>query len=181
MANVSTKETGFERNLYEEANAQHYFVQNTTTDSTAIISSGPGLEAGIVDLTNPDLRSWFLDVMQTQVWNSNISGYMTDFGEYTPVTNDTALDNMVSDAFFFHNRFPFLWARYHRGLVEQLGVEDEALLFYRSASMGANRYMNLFWAGDQNIDWDLNDGIKSAVGKIYGWNSSQRINRFSCN
>lgn len=70
LTNVSTKSTGYRRNLYDEASASHYFVQNTTTNSTAVISSGPGLEAGIVDLTNPYLREWFLDVLKEQVWNS---------------------------------------------------------------------------------------------------------------
>lgn len=70
LTNVSTKSTGFRRNLYNEASANLYFVQNTTTNSTAIISSGPGLEAGIVDLTNPHLREWFFDVLKDQVWNA---------------------------------------------------------------------------------------------------------------
>lgn len=66
---------GFKRNLYAEADRRHYFVQNSTTNDTAIISSGPGIEAGIIDLTNEDLVAWFTDVMKTQVWNfANISG-----------------------------------------------------------------------------------------------------------
>lgn len=82
LANVSTKSSGFRRNLFDEASASHYFVQNSTTNSTAIISSGPGLDAGILDLTNPGLREWFKDVLRSQVWDAKISGFMTDFGEY---------------------------------------------------------------------------------------------------
>lgn len=70
---------------------------------------------------------------------------------------------MVSDAFFFHNQYPYLWAQFQREVVEELGLQDEALIFHRSAAMGSNRYMNLFWAGDQNVDWGLEDGIKSVV------------------
>ena len=163
LANVSTKPDGFRRDLYAEASALKYFVQNSTTDSTAIISSGPGLEAGIIDLTNPGLRSWFTEVLRSQVWNANISGFMSDFGEYTPITSDTRLAQMVSDAFYFHNQYPFLWAQFQREVVEELSLQDEALLFHRSAAMGANRYMNLFWVGDQDVDWGVNDGIKSVV------------------
>ena len=101
--------------------------------------------------------------MRTQVWNANISGFMTDFGEYTPVTNDTELYDMVSNAFFFHNQYPFLWAQYQREVVEELGLQDEALLFHRSASMSSKRYMVLFWAGDQDTNWGINDGLKSVV------------------
>lgn len=90
------------------------------------------------------------------------SRYMSDFGEYTPVTPDTALAN-GENAFFFHNQYPYLWAQYQRNLIESLSLQDEALVFHRSAAMNSNRYMNLFWVGDQNVDWGVNDGIKSVV------------------
>ncbi|KAK4626215.1 Sulfoquinovosidase [Fulvia fulva] len=163
LANVSTKSTGYRRSLYNEASAAQYFVQNTTINDTAVISSGPGIEAGIIDLTNPELRTWFEDVLRTQVWNANISGFMSDFGEYTPLAADTELYDMVSDAFFYHNAYPAQWAEFQRGVVEDLGLENEALLFHRSASMSSNRNMNLFWVGDQNVDWGVHDGIKSVV------------------
>lgn len=163
LANVSTKPDGYRRNLYDEASASGYFVQNTTSNSTAIISSGPGLDAGIIDLTNPGLRSWFTDVLRDQVWNANISGYMSDFGEYTPITSDTKLYDMVSDAFFAHDEYPLLWAEFQRQVINDLSLQDEALVFYRSAATGANKYMNIFWAGDQNVNWQVNDGIKSVV------------------
>ncbi|KAK5109930.1 hypothetical protein LTR62_006419 [Meristemomyces frigidus] len=163
LANVSTKTDGFRRNLYAEADGAGYFVQNTTSDSTAIISSGPGLVAGIIDLTNPGLRSWFTEVMKTQVWSANISGFMSDFGEYTPVTSDTKLYSMVSDAFYAHNEYPLLWAHYQKETIDNLGLQDEALVFHRSAATGSNKYMNLFWVGDQNLNWGVNDGIKSVV------------------
>lgn len=82
LANVSTKPDGFHRNLYDEAAALDYFVQNTTTNELSIISSGPGLNAGIIDLTNQDFIEWFRDVMRTQVYNGNISGFMSDFGKF---------------------------------------------------------------------------------------------------
>ncbi|KAK5132155.1 hypothetical protein LTR08_000312 [Meristemomyces frigidus] len=163
LANVSTKPTGYVRNLYDEASALGYFVRNTTTNSTAIISSGSGLSAGIIDLTNPDLRSWFIEVLKSQVWNANISGYMSDFGEYTPVTSDTDLYDMVSDAFFAHDQYPLLWTEFQRQVITELGLQDEALVFHRSASTGSSRFMNLFWVGDQMLDWGINDGIKSVV------------------
>lgn len=109
LTNVSTKSTGFRRNLYDEASPAHYFVQNSTTNSTAIISSGPGLEAGIIDLTNPDLREWFKDVLRKQVWDANISGFMTDFGEYvsihavTFVTASLSADKTSIDALDFRD------------------------------------------------------------------------------
>lgn len=163
LTNVSTKASGYQRNLYEEADRLGYFVLNTTTNGTAVISSGPGLEAGIIDITNPDVQEWFAEIMRDQVWNANISGFMTDFGEYTPVTPDVSLFGMVRDAYYYHNRYPYLWAQLQRRIVEKLGLESEALLFHRSASTGSAKYTNLFWVGDQNVGWGVNDGLKSAV------------------
>lgn len=87
---------------------------------------------------------------------------MTDFGEYTPVSNDVALAS-EEDAFTYHNRYPLQWAQLNRQIVEDLNKTSEAVLFHRSASFLTNRYMNLFWAGDQNVNWDRSDGIKSVV------------------
>jgi len=162
LANVSIKDTGFRRNLYEEANALHYTVQNVTTNDTAVISSGPGLDAGIIDLTNPELVDWFAKVLHDQVWSTNISGFMSDFGEYTPVTPDTKLAS-GEDALLFHNQYPTLWAAFQRKVVAQENKTSDAVIFHRSASMSSNKFMNLFWVGDQNVNWGVNDGIKSVV------------------
>ncbi|KAI9927102.1 hypothetical protein ASPWEDRAFT_177562 [Aspergillus wentii DTO 134E9] len=163
IANVSTKEDGYRRNLYLEATKGHYMVQNSTTNTTAVISSGKGIEAGILDLTNSKTRSWFAAVLRDQVWNANISGVMWDFGEYTPITPATSLANITSDAFFYHNQYPRDWAKFQRSVAEKMPLFDEMVTFHRSASLGSNRHMNLFWVGDQATLWTLNDGIKSVV------------------
>lgn len=163
LVDVSLKPSGYKRNLFAEALEDHYLVWNTTTDNATIIPSGPGFNAGIQDLTNPAERTWFKKVLIDQVWNANISGFMTDFGEYTPITPDTSLAHPDPDAFMYHNQYPGDWAAFHRSIVEDLSLTSEAVLFHRSASMSSNRHMNLFWAGDQDIDWGLNDGIKSVV------------------
>lgn len=139
-------------------------VQNATTNSTAVISSGKGIQAGILDLTNNDARQWFGDMLLDQVWSgANISGFMWDFGEYTPAGPDTVLANISSTPFQYHNRYPRDWAAFQRAVAKETPLFDEMVAFDRSASLGANRYMNLFWAGDQTTTWGLNDGIKSAV------------------
>ncbi|CAL5867105.1 uncharacterized protein PFLUO_LOCUS1317 [Penicillium psychrofluorescens] len=163
LANVSTKSDGYRRNLYLEATEKGYMIQNSTTNGTSIISSGPGLDAGILDLTNPSTRSWFKHVLMEQVWNANISGYMCDFGEYTPVLADTRFANKSVDPFFYHNEYPRDWATLHHSLRTEIPQVSDAIIFHRSASLGQNRHMNLFWAGDQDTTWGVNDGIKSAV------------------
>ncbi|KAJ5371633.1 hypothetical protein N7517_003639 [Penicillium concentricum] len=163
LANVSTKPNGYRTNLYDEASQGRYMIQNSTTNSTSVISSGPGLDAGILDLTNTAGRSWFKEVMLDQVWSANISGFMTDFGEYTPIYPDTQFSNMSIDPFFYHNAYPREWAALHQWIGKNVSSFSDAILFHRSSSMAANRYMNLYWAGDQNTNWGINDGIKAAV------------------
>ncbi|KAI9037680.1 putative alpha-glucosidase [Aspergillus affinis] len=163
LANVSLKGDGYRRNLFLEASRGGYMVQNATTNSTSIISSGKGIDAGILDLTNEHARAWFADVLRTQVWNANVSGCMWDFGEYTPISADTKLENVSSDAFFYHNQYPRDWAIFQRSVAQKMPLASEMVTFHRSASLGANRHMNLFWVGDQTTVWSTNDGIKSAV------------------
>ncbi|KAL5365341.1 glycosyl hydrolases family 31-domain-containing protein [Aspergillus floccosus] len=163
IANVSTKGDGYRSNLYLEATKGGFLIQNATTNGASVISSGPGLDAGIIDLTNPAARSWFRDVLLNQVWNANISGFMTDFGEYTPVYPDTRFADKAIDPFFYHNAYPREWAALHHWIGKSVPQFRDSILFHRSASMSANRYQNLYWAGDQAINWGVNDGIKSSV------------------
>ncbi|KAL4798540.1 glycosyl hydrolases family 31-domain-containing protein [Aspergillus venezuelensis] len=163
LANVSTKSDGYQRNLYAEATKGEYMIKNATTNGTSVISSGPGLDAGILDLTNPAARSWFRDVLRDQVWNANISGFMTDFGEYNPVSSDTQFADKEIDPFFYHNAYPREWAALHRWIGKSVPQFNDSILWHRSSSMSANRYQNLYWAGDQAINWGVNDGIKSSV------------------
>lgn len=138
-------------------------IQNATTNSTSIVSSGPGIEAGIVDLTNPAARSWFRNVLIDEVFNANVSGYMCDFGEYTPVTADTRFYNKSIDPMFYHNQYPRDWPKLHHSLTKSVSSFKESILFQRSSALGSQRYMNLYWAGDQDTNWGVNDGIKSSV------------------
>lgn len=163
LANVSTKPDGFTRDLFSEATKGGYMIQNATTNDTSIVSSGPGIEAGIVDLTNPAARTWFKKVLVDQVWSANVSGYMCDFGEYTPVQSDTRFANRSVNPFFYHNQYPRDWATLHHSLSKTVPAVNDSILFHRSSSMSANRHMNIYWAGDQDTDWGVNDGIKSAV------------------
>jgi alpha-glucosidase (family GH31 glycosyl hydrolase) len=163
LANVSTKPDGYRRDLFLEATNGGYMIQNSTINSTSIVSSGPGIEAGILDLTNAAARSWFRNVLVEQVFSANVSGYMGDFGEYTPIYADTRFANKSVDPFFYHNQYPRDWAKLHHSLREVVPTFSDAIIFHRSSALAANRYMNLYWAGDQDTNWGVNDGIKSAV------------------
>lgn len=162
LANLSTKASGmFTMDLFAEATRGHYMIQNLSTGGPSVFESGPSLYAGMLDLTNDETLAWFAEIMRSQVWSANISGYMCDFGEYSPVYADTGLKNASTDALVYHNRYPRDWARFQQSVIKTVPQRADAIVFFRSASLGSAGHMNLFWAGDQDVAWAHNDGIQS--------------------
>jgi alpha-glucosidase len=85
---------------------------------------------------------------------------MADFGEYLPT--DTYLHNGIS-AEIMHNAWPALWAKCNYEALEETGKLGEILFFMRAGSTGSQKYSTMMWAGDQNVDWSLDDGLASVV------------------
>lgn len=188
LANVSSKPTGFKRNLYEEAVEQQRFVLNQTvldeSDGTEkvpwTITSGPGIDAGLLDLSNEATKRWFKNVVKEQIFSSNISGAMQDFGEYLSTASDvhiassgnitpqelSLLDDGKEEAeksANFHNQYPLEWAKLLYEVSQELNRTNEIVGFHRSASTFSAPYTNLFWVGDQNIDFAPQDGLRSVI------------------
>ncbi|RCI06237.1 hypothetical protein CU098_012398 [Rhizopus stolonifer] len=162
LANVHAKPS-YRNNYFLEAQEKGYLVKKAKTNQAYIVSSGPNFEAGILDLSNPETISWFKAIVKKQIWDAGISGMMTDFGEYLPYHSDVIeLASGVSPE-VYHNRYPEEWAKLHSELLHELGLISEAVLFYRAGFTRTPGYINLMWAGDQNVAWDEHDGIKSAV------------------
>lgn len=162
LTNVQHK-TSFRRNLFLEAQANEYLVKDPSTNQALIISSGKNIEAGILDLTHPGARQWFKTVIKDQVWGTGVSGMMIDFGEYLPYHSAQAsLYSGVSPE-VYKNLYPQEWAKLHSEIIQELQLQEEAVGFYRAGYTRTPGYINLMWAGDQNVAWDEHDGIKSAV------------------
>lgn len=160
LADVSNK-PNVRRNLFNEAAERGYLVQNAT-GKPYMISSGPGFDAGLVDLFNPYAFDWFKQVLKDQVVNSGVSGYMADFGEYLPVHSRiyTSRDARMRD----HNMYPTLWAKLNHEVMEECGLTRDVVIFHRAAFVGAQRYLHLAWTGDQlSSSWDRFDGLKASL------------------
>ncbi|RCH90520.1 hypothetical protein CU097_010011 [Rhizopus azygosporus] len=166
LSNISGKGK-FKKNLYAEAQDKEYLVKSTQTSSSDAkalsLKFGLSLEAGLLDLTNPDARDWFKNVLKEQVWSSGISGMMVDFGEQLPYDPSTIILHSNEPSSSYHNHYPEDWAALHQELIKELGKEEDSLCFFRSGYLHSPQYMNLFWAGRQNVTWDQHQGIKSAV------------------
>ena len=146
------------RNLFREAAEGGYLVKNRDGEPYRIRISD--FSAGLVDLTNPGARTWIKDIIRGELIGNRVSGWMADFGEGLPY--DAVLFS-GADPKTYHDRYAEEWARVNREAIREAGREDDIVFFNRSGYIQSPRYSTLFWVGDQLVDWDEHDGIKSAV------------------
>jgi len=130
-------------------------------DGSPYLLKNSNFRAGLIDLSNPDTRTWIKNVIKTQmIGKAGASGWMNDFGEALPF--DSKLHDGADPA-VWHNRFPEEWARVAREAIEEAGRGDDIVFFDRSGFTQSPGAATLFWLGDQIESWDQYDGIKTAV------------------
>lgn len=147
-----------DRDLCEEAAARGYLTQDAAGKDYHVEFGE--FYAGVVDLTNPEAYAWYKEVIKKQLIELGCGGWMADFGEYLPT--DTHLYNKVS-AEIMHNAWPALWAKCNYEALEETGKLGEVLFFMRAGYTGSQKYSTMMWAGDQNVDWSLDDGLASVI------------------
>lgn len=146
------------RNLFEEAAGKGYLVKNREGEPYRIRISS--FSAALVDLANPEARTWIKDLIKDEIIGNGASGWMADFGEGLPY--DAVLYS-GADPRSYHDRYAEEWAEVNREAISEAGREDDIVFFNRSGYTKSPRYSTLFWVGDQLVDWDEHDGMKSAV------------------
>lgn len=147
-----------EGNLFAQARDKGYLVKDNTGED--YVFDAGAFMIGIVDLTNPEAFKWYKEVIKKNMIEFGLSGWMADFGEYLPT--DAVLYNGIS-AEKMHNLWPVLWAKCNREAIEESGKLGEIVFFTRSGYSGTGRYSTMMWAGDQNVDWSLDDGLPSVI------------------
>ena len=147
-----------EKELYAEA-AEKGYLTKTLDNEDYQVEFGE-FYAGVVDLTNPEAYQWYKQVIKTNLIEFGLDGWMADFGEYLPT--DTLLHNGVS-AEIMHNAWPALWAKCNYEALQETGKLGEVLFFMRAGYTGSQKYSVMMWAGDQNVDWSLDDGLASVI------------------
>lgn len=141
--------------LYPQAEALG-FLARTRNGETYRVDFGE-FEAGIVDFTNKAACNWFArSVLQREMLELGMTGWMADFGEYLPI--DAVLAK--GDAMQLHNAWPTLWAEVNATAVEH---HQEAVFFMRAGYTGVQRHCRLLWAGDQCVDFSRHDGIGTTI------------------
>ncbi len=147
-----------EGDLFEEAKGKGYLVKNQE-DSDYLVDFGE-FYCGIVDFTNPEACTWYKSVIKTYMLDFGLDGWMADFGEYLPT--DCKLFS-GEDAMVMHNKWPALWAQINYEALEENGDLGEKIYYMRAGATGSQKYSTLMWAGDQNVDWSLDDGLASVM------------------
>ncbi len=158
LVDVSERAEDCRRNLYQEALEKGFLVSRA--DGSAYLVKNTSFSAAMVDLANPEARTWLKEVIKDQVIGAGASGWMADFGEALPF--DAKLhDN--ADAAVFHNAYPEAWAQLNREAIAEAGLEGEVVFFVRSGFTRSPGHATLFWAGDQLTGWAAEDGIRCGV------------------
>ncbi len=135
----------------------------TRTGEHYLVDQGD-FDAGMVDLSDPEAREWYLEALTETIGASGASGWMADFGEGLPF--DSELHD--GEAFEYHNRYPQEWAAFNRELRERLARRADTssgdyVTFFRSGFTRSPGSAGLFWLGDQTVTWDEHDGLRSAL------------------
>ncbi|EOL9072519.1 alpha-xylosidase [Cronobacter turicensis] len=98
---------------------------------------------GIVDFTNPAACDWYAGHLKRLV-GMGVDCFKTDFGERIP-TDVVWYDG--SDPQKMHNHYAFIYNELVWNVLKDTVGEEEAVLFARSASVGAQQFP-VHWGGD---------------------------------
>jgi alpha-glucosidase len=144
--------------LYNEAHEKGFLA--TKVDGSKYLVDFGEFYCGVVDFTNDDACKWYKAVIKTNMLEFGLDGWMGDFGEYLPT--DCVLSNGVS-AEIEHNKWPYRWAKIQHEAIEEMGKTNEVLFFMRAGGTGIQGYCHSLWAGDQSVDWCIEDGLASVI------------------
>lgn len=147
-----------EKSLFKEAKEKGLLALNSSGE-VYLVDFGE-FYCGIVDFTNPVAFAWYKEVIKNNLLAMGLEGWMADFGEYLPT--DCVLHS-GEDPMTAHNRWPMLWAKLNYEAMEETGKLGETAVYFRAGAAGTQRYAPMQWAGDQNVDWSLDDGLASVI------------------
>lgn len=147
-----------EGDLFQTAKNNGYLALNEQGE-VYLVDFGE-FNCGVVDFTNPAACEWYKKVIKENLIEFGLDGWMADFGEYLPI--DLYLHN-GEPAKLMHNAWPVLWAKVNYEAVKEAGKLGDIVYFMRAGFTGVQNYCTLLWAGDQSVDWSLDDGLASVI------------------
>lgn len=145
------------RDLYAEAATAGYLALDA--DGEVLDADQHGFTAATVDLSNPDAREWFAQVIADEVAGVGASGWMADFAEGPPP--EAVLSGGAGED--WRVRWPVLWQQVNQRALELAGLTDEGFVWHRSGGTLSAGIADALWLGDQTQDWSRTDGLASTV------------------
>ena len=146
--------------IFDEALAKGYAIKKQSGEP--YLFQGVKLElSSMLDLTNPAARSWARAIYAKGI-DQGADGWMADFCEWAP---PDASYHSGQDGALVHHAYPRLYQQLNRQLLDDRHAKDgvERLTFVRSAWLGSQPLVDVVWAGDQQTDWSLGDGMPSVI------------------
>jgi alpha-glucosidase len=146
--------------LFEEANEKDFLVKRLDSENIVYQIDFGEFNGAIVDLTNPQAFQWYKKVIETNLIDLGLSGWMADFGEYLPC--DVRVHANIPGT-LIHNLWPILWARCNHEAIRDAGKLDEIFFFMRSGYLNVQRFCPFFWTGDQSVDFSDHSGLSAGI------------------
>jgi alpha-glucosidase (family GH31 glycosyl hydrolase) len=143
--------------VFDDAAANGYLVKHP--DGTPYVVLDPPYSAGMVDFTNPAAVTWYQGYLKGAV-DDGWDGWMYDFAEYVP--QDAVMFDGTS-GMQAHNAYSVLYQKAALAMFQQARPDGDFLFFVRSGYAGTGGAVPMVWAGDQATDFDLAQGLPSAL------------------
>lgn len=146
------------RNLFQEALNKGYLVKKS--DGEPYLVKNTDFSAALIDISNPQTREWFREIIKTAVLGVGAKFWMADFAEAAQF--DGAFASGES-GLSYHNQYPVDWAEVNRTAIQEANREGDAWFFTRAGYSKTPGQTTAMWLGDQNVTWETNDGLPSAL------------------
>lgn len=154
---------------WQEAVDNGYLIEDAGGD--VITFKDPAFrDASLVDLSDPQAVEWLKGYQTTAARDLEIDGWMADFAEWWPLE---AQPEGEATGWNYHNRYPLAWQRANRASLESVhqgdterGANDWTFFArsgWASTNGGSAGTTPTMWGGDQDTDWDYDDGFPTII------------------
>ncbi|MGP4039765.1 alpha-xylosidase [Gracilibacillus sp. D59] len=153
--------------LFDEAKEKGYLITKHNGDVWQWDLWQAGM--GVVDFTNPDACTWYESKLKALL-DMGVDSFKTDFGERIP-TDVVYFDG--SDPNRMHNYYAYQYNKVVFDLLEKEKGHKEAVVFARSASVGAQQFP-VHWGGDCDATYEsmaesLRGGLSLSLSGFGYW------------
>ena len=113
--------------------------------------------ASMIDFDNGEAKKYYQDLVRKIIKETRAKGMMVDFSEAYPIEGK---HSSIEQAMKYHNRYPVV---YHQAVREVLDEFESIYTFTRAGFSGTPKYAQSLWAGDQNMNFRKNSGLRSCL------------------